>query len=399
MILTVSQLNGYARKKISNDPILGKFQLKGEISNFKYHASGHMYFTIKDEESSVRAVMFREANKNLNYLPADGMKVMISGRASIYERDGQFQIYVNDMLPDGIGELYKAYEELKKKLNNEGLFDEDKKKPIPYMPKKIGVITSPSGAAVRDIINVIKRRSSGTEILVIPVLVQGNDASKQITMAIEYANKRNDIDIIIVGRGGGSLEDLWSFNEENVARAISNSEKPVISAVGHETDTTISDMVSDLRAPTPSAAGELAVPDFTKIKAYYDELSRRHIKAMDRYMMIHKERAIRLTDSAILAKPEHIVLAMKQRFDNLLNKLLNNSSDMLTGRMNELKVKANALNIMNPLKVLARGYAVVVDDSKKAIVSVNGVEIGQPIGVLLKDGRIDCSVTSIEKGE
>ena len=265
IVLSVYQLNDYVKLMLERDPLLRQVKVKGEISNFKLHSSGHMYFSLKDDKARVQCVFFRQNNLNLNFMPKDGMKVIALGSTSVFLRDGQYQLYVQDLLADGLGELYLTYEALKAKLNKEGLFAPEHKKSLPLLPRKIAVITSHTGAAVRDIINVIKRRNARVDILVIPVQVQGLQAHKQIASAIRYVNTRDDIDLIITGRGGGSIEELWAFNEEELARAIFESKLPVISAVGHETDYTIVDFVADVRAPTPSAAAELAVPEASRL--------------------------------------------------------------------------------------------------------------------------------------
>ena len=265
-VITVSQLNNYIKRCFDSNQNFQRLYIKGEISNFKRHSSGHIYLTLKDEGGVLRAVMFRSAAASLRFDASNGMKVIACGRVAVFERDGAYQLYIESMMPDGVGELYLAYEQLKEKLSKEGLFDEAHKKPIPKYPKKIGVITSPTGAAVRDILNVIKRRYTAADIYIYPALVQGAGAAKTIADGIKYFNENNAADVLIVGRGGGSIEDLWAFNEEEVAYAVYNSQIPIISAVGHETDFTIADFVSDLRAPTPSAGAELAVPSQTDVR-------------------------------------------------------------------------------------------------------------------------------------
>ncbi|MBQ7953456.1 MAG: exodeoxyribonuclease VII large subunit, partial [Clostridia bacterium] len=266
MAITVTQLNKYIKNLLETDINLSQISVKGEISNFKLHSSGHCYMTIKDETAQIRAVMFKTYTSSLKFTPENGMKITATGKISVYERDGQYQMYIFSMQPDGLGDLHVEFEKLKAKLTAEGIFDASHKKPIPKTPKTIGVVTSPTGAAIRDIINVVTRRYPLAEIIVCPVLVQGENSAKQIANAIEYMNRENMADVLIVGRGGGSIEDLWSFNEEVVAYAIYNSKIPIISAVGHETDFTIADFAADLRAPTPSAAAELAVPSVLELK-------------------------------------------------------------------------------------------------------------------------------------
>ncbi|NLU37247.1 MAG: exodeoxyribonuclease VII large subunit, partial [Clostridiales bacterium] len=271
-VLTVQQLNDYVRTLLSRDPLLQKLHVRGEISNFKVHTSGHMYFSLKDRQDRIQCVMFKQNAQNLKFLPKDGMEVIVTGRVSIYTRDGLYQLYVDDMEQSGLGALHLAFEELKKKLREEGLFDDTHKKPLPLLPQKIAVITSHAGAAVRDIIRVIHNRNSHVDILIVPVAVQGEGAARQIARAIDYVNTRADIDLIITGRGGGSIEELWAFNEEIVARAIYNSSIPAITAIGHETDFTIADFVADVRAATPSNAAELAVPEASYMQSFIDSL-------------------------------------------------------------------------------------------------------------------------------
>lgn len=291
-IATVSQINGYVKKILDNNIILNNVWVKGEISNFKHHYSGHLYITLKDEGGVLKSVMFRTSAQSLSFEPSDGMKVLARGRISVYEAGGSYQLYIEEMIPDGVGELYIAYEQLKKRLDEEGLFDNRYKKSIPPFPKTVGVVTASTGAAVRDIINVITRRCPMTEIIIYPAQVQGSGASKSIVKAIEYFNALDCVDTLIVGRGGGSIEDLWAFNEEETARAIFNSHIPIISAVGHETDFTIADFVADMRAPTPSAAAEIAVPSMielaNRILTNKERISQSMIKRIENNKLILK---------------------------------------------------------------------------------------------------------------
>lgn len=318
--ITITQLNRYLKYKFENDNNLATVYLKGEISNFKAHTRGHYYFTLKDEGSRINAVMFASSASKLKFLPTDGMKVLVTGKVTIYEATGGYQIYVSDMLEDGVGNLYIAYEQLKKKLESEGLFAKEHKKKIPRMPKKIGIVTASTGAAIRDILTTIKRRFPTTETILFPALVQGRDAAPDIAKKIEIANTY-DIDTLIVGRGGGSIEDLWPFNEEIVARAIYNSKVPVISGVGHEVDFTIADFVADLRAPTPTAAAELAVVDMKTVMEYLMNTKVRCYNAIN--TKIKKERTAleNLTSSYILKKPSNIYEVKEQKLDMLLDRL------------------------------------------------------------------------------
>lgn len=399
---------------METDINLSQVSIKGEISNFKLHSSGHCYMTIKDEGSSIRAVMFKTYVSGLKFSPENGMKIIATGKISVYERDGQYQLYIFSMQPDGLGDLHIEFEKLKAKLLSEGLFDQEHKKPIPKTPSAIGVITSPTGAAIRDIINVATRRFPLAEIIVCPVLVQGENSAKQIANAIEYMNKEKLADVLIVGRGGGSIEDLWSFNEEIVAYAIYNSSIPVISAVGHETDFTISDFVADLRAPTPSAAAELAVPSVLEIKG--------NILTYHNRMLTVTKQIIDLKRSVVagfsLKSPMDYINQNRLRIDNTIQKISNiingsfvankNKTEMYQQRLNNLadnifteKSKAFSVNVakldaLSPLKVMTRGYS-VAQGPKGIIKSVSDAKTGDEITIKVADGTLDCMVEKINK--
>jgi len=322
--ITITEVNKYIKEIINDDLLLKKVYLKGEISNFKAHSRGHYYFTLKDENSRIAAVMFSFNNKNLKFVPYDGMKVLVTGKIDVYESSGSYQVYVEDMMPDGIGALYVAFEELKKKLQAEGLFDKDKKKKIRRIPKVVGIVTSPTGAAIKDILTTIKRRYPICETILFPALVQGEEAARDIASKIRLANEVKDIykiDTLIVGRGGGSLEDLWPFNEEVVARAIYNSRIPVISAVGHEVDWTISDFVADLRAATPTAAAELAVVDINTVMDYLMKARNRSYQGIVKIVNDKKVKLNNLSDSYILKKPSNIYEVKEQKLDMLVDRL------------------------------------------------------------------------------
>lgn len=395
--LKVSDVNRYIKKIITDDPILKNIKIEGEISNFKLHYSGHMYFTLKDDKSKLKCVMFNGYSKNLNIKIEDGMNVIITGYISVYENDGSYQLYATNIEAMGIGDLYVAFEKLKNKLEKEGLFDASKKKKIPFLPMNIGVVTSSTGAAVKDIITVIKRRMPSTNIYIYPVLVQGTKAHIEICKGLNYFNSRDEIDIIITGRGGGSIEELWAFNEEDVARTIYNLDKPVISAVGHETDFTISDFVSDLRAPTPSAAGELAVPLKIslddKLNLLYKNLTRISINSI-------KNRRLSLENikykSELLRFPYQLIDQKKLHLDNLFKELSDSTQKHITKRENTLNNLGIKLDALSPLKILSRGYSIVNTLDEKIIKSIDNTNINENICITLYDGNIEAKVLKKE---
>lgn len=395
-ILTVSQINTYIKSIIEQDVNLKNIYVEGEISNFTNHyRSGHLYFTLKDENSTVKAVMFRNAASRLKFSPENGLKVLIRCNVSVYDRDGVYQLYCEDMIPAGFGELMLAFEQLKTKLENMGLFRPEHKKTIPLMPQKIGVITSPTGAAIQDILNVLERRFPIGEIVFEGVQVQGDAAAAQIAAAIDKFNRYNAADVIIVGRGGGSIEDLWAFNEEIVAMAIYNSKIPVISAVGHETDFTIADFVSDLRAPTPSAAAEMCVPDYREIlfsvDKYLDSLESGIDKVLDRYqikLLSYKS----IIDQHSPQRTVELYSQLLQACQDKINTTLQNKISLYT---NSIAHYAARLEAINPLKVLMRGYGIVEDDNGIPIKSCESIDIGSKIRVKLHDGEIACTVNDV----
>ena len=360
--ITVTELNRYVKEKVAEDEYLNSVYVKGEISNFKHHYTGHMYFTLKDENSLIKCVMFKTQTATLNFIPKDGMKVLVLGNVSVYERDGIYQIYCKAMQEDGMGSLYIAYEKLKKKLELEGLFDEAHKKKIPFMPETIGVLTSNTGAVIRDIINVSTRRNPNVHIRLLPVPVQGEGASKQIARAIEIMNEKKLCDVLIIGRGGGSLEDLWPFNEEVVARAIYNSEIPIISAVGHETDFTISDFVADLRAPTPSAAAELAVCNIEDLQDRINILKKRLRMALSKKNQIMRLRFEKCMNSRVFKTPQTIV---EDRY-LLVDQNIKRMETSIERKIKDCKLYAmqwiTKLDTLSPLKTLTRGYCLVEKD-------------------------------------
>ena len=388
IIATVSQLNGFIKKTFEANPVFSDIWIKGEISNFKKHYSGHLYLTLKDEGGVLKAVMFKTNTFSLNFTPADGMKVMARGRVSVYEASGSYQLYISEMIPDGLGELYVAYEKLKKKLEQEGLFDEKHKKPIPKYPHAVGVVTASTGAAVRDIINVLTRRFPYTEIIIYPAQVQGIGAAESICEGIEYFNKTKICDTLIVGRGGGSIEDLWAFNEEEVAYAIYNSEIPIISAVGHEVDFTIADFVADLRAPTPSAAAEMAVPSqielTNKILDYQYNLKTNLISNI-------KNKQLKLNSIKLLS-PKEIIENHFLRLDGETKEMINAMKQMLLKNREKCMGIIGRLDALSPLKVMQRGFALPQDEEGNVIKTVKELDKNKKFMLTLKDGSRNCQV-------
>ena len=389
--ISVTELNKYIKDKIDKDEMLNNVFVKGEISNYKHHYTGHLYFTLKDENSLIKCIMFKGYAANLKFEPKDGMKVTIFGSVSVFERDGVYQIYVKAMQEDGIGSLYKAYEEMKAKLEKEGLFDQSHKKKIPLMPRCIGVLTSNTGAVIRDIINVSTRRNPNVYIKLLPVPVQGPGAAEKIVDAIKTMNEKKLADVIIVARGGGSLEDLWPFNEEIVARAIYDSELPVISAVGHETDFTIADFVADLRAPTPSAAAELAVPNIADIKLKLEGYDNRYKLALKKKVEFMKLRYEKCMNSRVFKEPlqkineKYILIDMKVKtMQNSISNIYNNK------KTNMIKHIAK-LDALSPLKTLTRGYS-IVQANGKIVKSVEELKKDEEIDIRLVDGQARAKV-------
>ena len=396
--VTVKQLNLFVKSLIEGDTRLNDIYVTGEISNFKNHyASGHLYFTLKDNDASIRCVMFKGYASRVKFNIEDGLKVILRGRVSIYEKDGQYQFYAEEMHPDGLGDISLEFEQIKERLSKEGLFDSENKRPIPKFPKRIAVITSETGAAVQDIINILTRRWSLCEIMLCPVSVQGENAVPQMLDALERVYALSNCDLIIIGRGGGSIEDLWAFNSEALARKIYESPIPVISAVGHETDFTICDFVADLRAPTPSAAAELSVPDINDIKALLYSYTAQLKNALQNKLSLGKTNFTALENSFFLKKPiETIIEKREQETDILTDRLIYAFNNLVSGYDTRLKTNNASLDALSPLKVLSRGYSVAEKDGK-VITSVNSVEIDDNFNLKLSDGMLCCTVTS--KGE
>ena len=399
-IITVSELNEYLKMLFEYDEILRNVYVKGEISNFTNHyKTGHFYFSLKDAGGAVKAVMFRSSAAKLKFMPENGMRVILGGRVSVFPRDGQYQIYAETMEPDGIGSLYIAYEQLKAKLEKEGLFAEFRKKPLPKMPKRIGIVTSPTGAAIRDMIHILGRRFPAAEIVLYPALVQGEAAPASIIRGIQYFNSKKDVDILIVGRGGGSIEDLWAFNNENLVRTIAASEIPVISAVGHETDFTLCDFVADMRAPTPSAAAEIAVPDTAELLHRVSRTQERLSLAVFRNIEANRAHLKRLASARSMTSPMNVIddkrmaLAMEEQ--------------RLAGRMEALIAKKRAgfirdtakLDALNPLAVIARGYSAIFDENGALIKSVSQTKEGDALSFMVTDGKIRAEVKELEPNQ
>jgi exodeoxyribonuclease VII large subunit len=442
--LTVTALTKYMKAKIERDRHLQSLLLKGEISNFKYHSRGHMYFTLKDANARISAVMFAGHNRGIGFVPEDGMKVLVQGDISLYEPAGTYQLYVKEMQPDGVGNLHLAYEQLKKKLEDEGLFSPLYKQEIPKFPTQIGIITSPTGAAVRDILTTIERRYPIAKAVVIPTLVQGEFAAPSIVQSIQKANELGCFDVLIVGRGGGSIEELWAFNEESVARAIAESKVPVISAVGHETDFTIADFVADLRAPTPTAAAEMAVPSIGEVMEKIEQRTIRLQRAMNEKLQESKNRLMQAKQSYAFRYPKQLYEQKEQQLDRLLedlHKAMNHLYDekkkvyeqyalrldkhhphqkiehikskfahlekdvqqgvykIVEKKKQQFSSAVSRLEVLNPLHIMNRGYSVVYNEEKKVVKTVKDTRLGEVLKVRMQDGNIDCHVWGIEERE
>lgn len=395
-VYSVSQVNGYLKELVDGDPLLRGLLVRGEVSNYKCYPSGHHYFSLKDEQGSIRCVMFRGDAARLRFKPVNGLSVIAYGRVSVYPRDGQYQLYCTQLMEDGRGALDRAFEELKKKLEAQGLFDPDKKQPLPAYPRRIALVTSQAGAAVRDMIRILRQRWPLTEVLVVPVRVQGEGAAEEIAAAIHQVNNRDDIDLIITGRGGGSREDLWAFNEEPVAWAIALSNIPVISAVGHEPDVTISDYVADLRASTPSNAAELAVPDQQQERQRLEGLTLRLRQAMEVQLDRDRKELRRLEQSRVLRNPVAVVDDQRMRLDSAQRRLAMALERTLRRGRVELAGLAGRVDAMSPLKVLSRGYAIAKAEGR-AVTTVEQVQPGQAMDVLVADGVYHCRVEEKEE--
>jgi exodeoxyribonuclease VII large subunit len=395
--MTVSYLNTYIKNIIEDDIQLNNVCIRGEISNFKYHSSGHMYFTLKDKNAKIKCVMFKTFGYFLKFMPEDGMDVIIQGNVSVYERDGQYQLYCNKMEPEGIGSLYLAFEQLKKKLQDEGFFEENRKKQIPLCPNRVGVVTSPTGAVIRDIINVASRRYSNVNIVLYPVKVQGEGSAESIVEGIKYFNQINDVDVIIIGRGGGSIEELWSFNEEIVARAIFKSNIPIISAVGHETDFTIADFVADIRASTPSHAAEISIPSYNDLKYRIESINSSLISVVRRRLINDKLSLKTITQLIEAKSPQNSIAQTMQYLDNLQSRIVHSIDNRLLRQRNRFEILIEKLDGISPLRILGRGYA-FVEKNNAIVKDIEALRIGDEFKLNMQDGFANCKVIEITEG-
>ncbi len=394
--LTVSELNKIVKTLIDCEPLLNNVAIRGELSNYKVYPSGHHYFTLKDAESSLRCVMFKSSASKLRFHPESGMGVTAFGRISVFPRDGAYQLYCTDLIPEGTGDLQIAYEQLKAKLNAEGLFDNAHKKPLPQFPQKIAIITSSAGAAVHDMIRILGHRWPMTKVVLLPVRVQGVEAPPEIVGAIRYANKYKVADLIITGRGGGSIEDLWAFNDERVARAIYESELPVISAVGHEPDVTISDYVADVRASTPSNAAELAVPDINDIREQLESLDIRQNQAVRKQLSRMRTKLDDIKSRRVLQNPMTYVDLKRSELDYVRDRLIAAADRVNAKKRNDFVRLAASLDAMSPLKVLGRGYSIATDKNGNLVRSVSSVSKDDKLRLCVSDGVIKCRVEERE---
>lgn len=392
--VSVSELNTFIKMLLESAPTLNDVYVKGEISNFKNHiSSGHFYFSLKDKDSQIKAVMFRSSASKMKFVPENGMMVVAHGRVASYVRDGQYQLYADSMEPDGVGALYVAFEQLKQRLAAQGVFAPEKKKPLPKIPKTIGVITSSTGAAVRDIINIATRRFPFAKIVVYPALVQGENAASSLISGIRYFNDTGSADVIIIGRGGGSIEDLWAFNDENLAKTVCASEIPVISAVGHETDFTICDFAADLRAPTPSAAAELAVPDTAELKHKINNIISRESAVLLQMLSAKRETLARYEKSRYLSSPGHMIDDRRMTLVLSSERLMTSAAHVNEIKKHALSALSGKLEALSPLAVLSRGYGVVSSEEGKVIKEIADVSVGDKITVKIRDGEIYAGVS------
>lgn len=396
-IFSIREITEYIKEKFELDPLLNTVYVRGEISNYKFHSSGHHYMTLKDSESVMRAVMFKFDAVKLKFRPESGMKIIAKGRISVFPRDGQYQLYITDMIPDGIGALSAAFEQLKAKLSAEGLFATEHKKPLPKYPERIALITSPTGAAIRDMLRILNARYPLAEILVVPVLVQGPDAAPDIAKAIRFVNEQACCDLIIAGRGGGSLEDLWAFNDEELARVIFESKIPVISAVGHEPDVTISDFVADLRAATPSNAAELAVPDQAALYELLLKTQQRLTQMMQHKVHVLQERVKQYREKPALKSPLNPIADRRLLIDYHTNRLANSMQRINADAKAKFVRLAAGLDAMSPIKVLTRGYSIASNGSGKPIISASQISVGERLNLKFCEGSAVCTVEQLKE--
>ena len=392
--LSVSDVNRYIKALFNTDDLLSAVAVRGEISNFKRHSSGHLYFTLKDGGAEIAAVMFRGDTGRLPFNPSDGMRVVAYGSVDVYERSGRYQLYVRNMIADGVGAMAEAYERLRRRLESEGLFAEERKRPIPKFPRCIGVITAPTGAAVRDILNITGRRYPQAKILIYPALVQGADAPASLRTGIEMLNAHGECDVLIIGRGGGSIEDLWGFNDEALVRAVAASEIPVISAVGHETDFTLCDFAADMRAPTPSAAAEIATPDGEAMRSYVREARKRLDRSVDIRINDSRLAAERMADALALRSPEARLARIGERLDRLGERLDSSMDRAFTQRDMEFRALTEKLRALDPLRILDRGYSAIKDRDGKIIGRAAELRAGQRVTLVMRDGQAEAEIIS-----
>ncbi|WP_303813878.1 exodeoxyribonuclease VII large subunit [Selenomonas ruminantium] len=396
---SVSDVNRYLKDLLAGEPLLQGISVRGEISNFKQYPSGHCYFTLKDTNSALKCVMFRSRAQYLRFLPQNGMQVVAGGSIAVYERDGVYQLYVDRLLPEGTGDLALAFEQLKEKLAAEGLFDPARKQPLPAFPKKIGVVTSSAGAVLRDIYRVSKRRWPGIQLVLYPVQVQGEGAAEQIARGIDFFAEEYAVDVIIAGRGGGSMEDLWAFNEEPVVRAIAACPVPLISAVGHETDFTLADFAADVRAATPSQAAELAVPDRAEVMRQVENLTGQLTRQVQRELALRRQRLEGLLNSRVMREPQSMLAERRQRLDFLLAGLQRTAKAELQSKQHKLGLILNRLAAINPVAVMGRGYGIVTKQDK-LVSSIQTVEIDDELQLTFTDGHVQAKVLAkIGKGD
>lgn len=395
-IHSVSEVNNFIKQLLASTPILSSIMVRGEISNFKCYASGHCYFTLKDASSALKCVMFRSQAQHLRFQPVNGLSVIASGNIAVYERDGVYQLYVDSLAPEGKGDLALAYEQLKNRLAAEGLFAKDRKKALPKFPKKIGVVTSLSGAVLRDIYHVTKRRWPAVQLVLYPVQVQGEFSAKQVALAIEFFNTKYAVDVMIVGRGGGSMEDLWSFNEEVVVRAIAASKIPIISAVGHETDFSLADFAADVRAATPSQAAELAVPDRDELKRYVVRMQRQLAQMARRELNERRLRLQACQKNKLLQRPELLLADRRQRLDNLISNLRQCLDENITVKNHQLSLALEKLSVLNPAKTLQRGFA-LVEHGGKIVTRVQEVKKGDKLQLTFSDGKVSVVAADVTR--